>query len=124
MEFTNDMEYIDSRDILERIEELEDLLEDALAEEELEEWELHELECLRTIEAEWGDPRSFRDGITLINEGFWVEYVRELAWDLGLVNDKDYQWPYNHINWDEAAEELLIDYQEVDFDGVTYYARE
>ena len=32
-------------------------------------------------------------------------------------------WPNNHLDWKAAAEELQLDYTEVDFDGVTYWTR-
>ena len=125
MEITNDMDYISSQDILERIEELEDFLEETWYDGEqvntLDDWELHELLCLKSIVEEWGDPGSLRDGVTFINEGYWLEYVQEFVTEIGDISSDDIdRWPFSHINWDEAAEELLIDYQEVDFDGVTY----
>ena len=41
---------------------------------------------------------------------------------LRLVN-ADAAWPANHIDWEAAADALLIDYTEVDFAGETYYIR-
>jgi len=124
---SNSMDYIDSRDVLERIEELEDELENldpeasGLDVEEIEE----ELELLNSLKDEWGDDESFEWGIQFIHEDYFEDYARELAWELGYItNDKEWQWPYSHINWSAAAEELKIDYQEIDFDGVTYYGRE
>lgn len=59
---------------------------------------------------------------TLIHEDDWLDYVRELAEDIGAI-DRKATWPLNHIDWAAAAEELKADYMTVDFDGVTYYMR-
>jgi hypothetical protein len=32
-------------------------------------------------------------------------------------------WPLNHIDWEAAAEELKNDYTSAEFDGVTYWVR-
>ena len=124
---SNSMDYIDSRDVLERIEELEDELENldpeasGLDVEEIEE----ELELLNSLKDEWGDDQSFEFGVFLIKDNCFEDYAREFAFDVGyLTTDNEWQWPYSHINWSAAAEELKIDYQEIDFDGVTYYGRE
>ena len=65
---------------------------------------------------------DWEHGETLIRESYWVEYVQQLAEDIGSVSS-DAAWPYNHIDWEAAADELLIDYTTLDFDGETYYMR-
>lgn len=60
--------------------------------------------------------------LTLIRDLHFEDYAENLAEELGYM-DRNTTWPYNHINWGEAADELLIDYTSTDFDGVTYYYR-
>src|SRR3990167_2818967 len=95
-EITNSEDIIDSRDVLARIEYLEE-------------------------EAE-GYASDWIYGAALIRETHFVEYAQELAEDIGTVKS-DAEWPLRHIDWDAAAEELKQDYTEVDFDGVTYLVR-
>lgn len=48
--------------------------------------------------------------------------AQELADDIGAI-DSNAKWPLNHIDWEAAAEELKMDYTEVNFNGTTYYIR-
>jgi hypothetical protein len=82
------------------------------------------------------DPRN---GITMVPQSDWVEHVKELIADtsislgelfmttdyMGRKIDLSNEWPYRHvtIDYEAAAEELLSDYHEVEFEGTTYYVR-
>lgn len=147
----------DSRDLIERLEELEsersDLeqeLEDrqeaheaavkagdttaALAAggevqkaaDDINEWDddnLDELEVLREANEQGEDyVPDWRHGATLIAERYFTEYAMELAHDIGAV-EADERWPYNHIDWESAAAELLYDYTRFDIGGETYLVR-
>ena len=57
-----------------------------------------------------------------IAEYDFEDYARELAEDIGAVND-DNQWPLTHIDWKSASEELEMDYSSIDLDGTTYLFR-
>jgi hypothetical protein len=61
-------------------------------------------------------------GETLIRDSYFEEYAQELAEDLGYLQ-KNVSWPYDCINWEQAARELQQDYTSADFDGVTYWLR-
>lgn len=37
--------------------------------------------------------------------------------------NKENRWPNNHIDWEAAADELKNDYTRIDFDGVDYWIR-
>ena len=53
-------------------------------------------------------------------------YFEEYAQELAEdigATDKEQRWPLNHIDWNAAAEELQGDYTSVEFDGVTYWIR-
>ena len=121
---------IDSRDIIERIAELEEereALDDGEHAEALAEWdegdEGQELRALKALaeEAEDYSP-DWKYGEALIRDSYFREYAEQLAEDIGAV-DRNASWPCNCIDWDEAARQLKQDYTSVDFDGVEYWVR-
>lgn len=136
--FSNSSEVIDSRDVIERIEELTDLrtawqedhnLAD-YAGDSLEEWaewneseDGEELQALEKLaeEAE-GYAEDWKYGETLIRDSHFEDYARQLAEDCGMVPD-GLKWPLSCIDWEEAADELKMDYTSIDYDGVTYWIR-
>lgn len=115
---SNRNDVIDSRDIIERIEELDELREEGQADDD----DLAELEGLRELAEECAGSPDWEHGETLIRATYWVEYAQQLADDCGMV-PSGLGWPVRHIDWEAAAEELRIDYSEVDYDGVPYYIR-
>lgn len=139
-EISNSDNVIDSRDVIARIDELESGLQsdwetdgERLQGEmgpTFDDWlvsqdsdDAQELKILRALQDEAeGYASDWRYGATLINESYFEDYARELADDIGATK-KDQGWPYNHIDWEAAADELLGDYTEVSFDGTTYYVR-
>lgn len=116
---------IDSRDVINRIEELENMRDDDEAEVGLDEDEVEELDALTDLAAVASNcADDWEYGEELISESYFVEYAQELA--ASITHDREditSSWPYNHIDWDEAAEELKQDYSEVEFDRQTYYIR-
>lgn len=129
------MEYLDTRDLQERLEELEgertDLQEavnDAegeeekqTAHEELDVWEgdnLEELEALRELKDEVSE---WDDGNTLVPKDDWLDYVEEMLKDCGDL-PRNLPW-YIEIDWEKTAENIEQDYGTVDYLGTTYYYR-
>lgn len=120
---------IDSRDIQERIDELQEIadeIEDANGELEegeepstMDEEDRDELDALIAFKEEVNSS-EWESGIGFIRESYFEDYAREYAQDIGAIED-DAHWPATHINWEEAAEELLIDYSSAELDGDTYY---
>ena len=47
------------------------------------------------------------------------EYAEFYANDLGPTEG----WPYDHIDWEKAADSLRVDYKQVAIRGETYYVR-
>ena len=134
---SNHDDIIDSRDIIERIEELEsehsyllggavgpdDLGDDARA--EFIAWEDEygaELDTLRKLADDASGSPDWEWGETLIRDSYFEDYTQELAEDIGAVKH-DASWPNNCIDWGQAARELKTDYFCVDFDGVEYWIR-
>ena len=136
-EINNFADILDSRDIIERIEELEgeqsDLLDGMTCPEDLPEeereafqaWEDEngeELDDLRKLAEQGEDSPDWEYGETLIRDSYFQGYAEELADDIGAI-DRNAKWPLTCIDWERASRELQSDYFSVDFAGVTYWIR-
>ena len=128
---------IDSRDIQERIDELQsefdslvDEYEDVDGEEDAGEDLLNWLEengdefvTLLEVKEEVEQYTSeWDDGAFMIADNHFEDYAQELAEDTGAI-DRNAKWPLTHIDWDAAAEELKCDYSEVTIAGKSYWIR-
>jgi hypothetical protein len=107
---------------MDRKNELIDLRDDE--DHEFQGHEELELEELEQLEADLGCTleAAYQNGAIFIDEDYFVEYAKELAYDIGVVSD-DLEWPNTFIDWDAAADALKVDYTEVEFDGNTYLVR-
>lgn len=133
-EITNSEDVLDCRDIIARVEHLEELEQpgpvdlgpedNAQAQDDL----FAELRSLRAFLAEmkgYGGDEEWRGDwypVTLIRDSHWETYTQEFAEEVGAVN-ADATWPHTCIDWDKAARELRMDYTSAEFDGVTYWFR-
>lgn len=137
---SNYEDVIDSREVIARIEELEgerdewvasdpDVLDtgDKIEADEII-WateypeDAAELEALQSLaeEAE-GYAADWQYGEALIRYSYFTEYVMEMLRDRGELPSET-PW-YIAIDEDATAENIKIDYTEVDFNGVSYYIR-
>jgi predicted nuclease with TOPRIM domain len=106
----------DSDDELEEAKEALEKAEDALANfDDDHERLIADLQDASEEISEWSD------GATLILDTYWVEYVQEMCEDVGYIS-KDFPW-WIEIDWEKTAENVKMDYTEVEIDGNTYYAR-
>jgi hypothetical protein len=112
---------IDSRSVIERIAYLEDALD--VPEEDRDEDEAEELAALRELAEEGTGVEDWQHGATLINESYFTEYARLYASDIHGSAVDDAAWPFSHIDWDEAADDLRSDYTAIEWRGVTFYVR-
>lgn len=130
-DINNSEDILDVRDIIARVEELEDAIEAYT--EKMDDWQAHaddeaELEVLRSLLAGLrgnGGDEQWRGAwypITLIRDSYFTEYAQEFADDCGYTQ-RGASWPYTCIDWEQAARELRMDYSSVEFDGVTYWYR-
>jgi antirestriction protein len=111
----------DSREIIDRIADLEATLEDVTGDEAID--AADELAILETIQAEGSaSVADWRYGETFIPNADFTEYAQQLAEDIGAVN-AEATWPNNYIDWDAAADALRMDYTAFTFDGIDYLAR-
>ena len=80
--------------------------------------ELDEFDALIEFIDYMGEDEA-ENGIDCIRDTHFTEYVRD---ESEYYQDYDTEaWPFRHIDWDAAAEELKTDYFHVDFDGVDYW---
>jgi uncharacterized protein (UPF0335 family) len=134
----NTNKVIDSRDVIDRIEELENEQSDLvqqLSDGEITEAEMiafdedkgRELDALRELTAEAESSPDWIHGEQLIRASYFVQYITELindCYDLPKELTSG-DWPYRHItiDFEAAAKEAEQDYNSVDFDGVEYLIR-
>jgi vacuolar-type H+-ATPase subunit E/Vma4 len=104
-----------------------EMASEALAETEsaLADWEAdygEELAALEALADEGENAASdWRHGATLIRDSYFTEYCQELVSDIG---DMPREIPgYIVIDWEATADNLRVDYTEVEFDGETYLIR-
>lgn len=130
MTISNTDDVIDSRDVIERIEELQGERDsfELDGEENPEAWavqnpdDAEELRVLEALAEECEDYASdWRHGETLVRESYWEDYVQELLEDIGdIPRDLPH---YLVIDWEATARNIAYDYTIVDFGGVDYYIR-
>lgn len=126
-------EIFDSREVEERIEELEgDLADELDIEDDDAKAAALALKCLSEEYDEYVELTKFRDevdsrewshGLTFISDGrAFVNYAQELVTDIGdLPNGIP---NYIVIDWEATAENIKQDYSEVEFQGTTYLYRD
>jgi len=145
---SNADDVIDSRDVIERLEELEaereslaEAVEEYVIGEEEDDEELQRIKDARQELAEWeesyadelrdlkalaeeaeGYAEGWHHGEQLIRDSYFTEYAQELAEDIGAI-DRKAEWPNTCSDWEQAASELRMDYTAVEFGGVTYWIR-
>lgn len=104
-------------------EEIEDIKRDIGArKDQIEEIQEELTPLLKLQEEAQGYCPDWRYGATLIRDDYFEEYAEELAEDIGAI-DRNATWPLNHIDWEAAANELKLDYTEIDYDGQSYWIR-
>ena len=114
---SNRDDIIDSRDVIDRLDELREL------EDELSSDEIRELAALEELNADGEDyAGDWEHGVPMVRQSHFAEYAQDLAECLGLLENAN-NWPLTCFDWERAARELQYDYTAIDFDGVTYYVR-
>jgi hypothetical protein len=129
-EIDNSADVLDSRDIIARIEELQnerDCLIEADEEAGIENpgagfMNGEELATLEAVAKEGADYASdWEYGAALIRDSYFTEYAQELLEDCGdLPRDLP---AYIAIDWDATARNIQADYTSIEFDGITYWIR-
>jgi hypothetical protein len=81
-----------------------------------------ELIALRALAEEADGASDWAHGEALIRDSYFEDYARDLHEDIN-GRDAGKGWPFDCIDWEEAADALKQDYSSVDYDGVTYWIR-
>lgn len=130
-------DWFDTRDIEERLREIEDVeIEIERGDEEDEEsfiermreedsYLADEYQTLRNLQDEGRaayNEVNWDGGITMVKDDHFPDYAEEYAREIGAI-DREHGWPHQHIDWEAAAEELLIDYTSIEINGTTYWGR-
>jgi hypothetical protein len=121
IQIDNTSDLIDSREVISRILHLECnvIAEIPLSEEETA--ELYNLKVLTEQCEQYCEDWEF--GVTLVRDSYFENYARDMAEDIHGDALRDSSWPFCHIDWEEAANQLKIDYTLVFYAGVDYWVR-
>lgn len=79
------------------------------------------IEEIDGIESEVGN--EFDYGCTLIPESDFTKYCEDLVQDVGDLPKGIPSYIRNNIDWDGVAEDLKVDYSELQYEGETYLYR-
>lgn len=109
----DDVEILDSRDILARVDELRGC---CVGKEEAEEFR----DLLKICEQGEGFP-GWLHGAFFIRDDYFPEYAKELAEDIGMVSGEGSMDTY--IDWNQVAEDWKSDYGDLEINGETYWGR-
>lgn len=121
----------DVRDVFERLDYLNDILEDATEEQAetsglSDEWSerVKISTFLDDVRRHGGDAQYNGDWYPafFVADSHFTDYAREFADDVGAVN-RDLEWPYTCIDWEKAAQELQTDYSSINIDGADFWYR-
>ena len=148
-EITNTQDIIDSRDVIERIDEIEnsfpdtcehcgeglDSLDDFIEFKfdfvcqdckqplDFDQDDVDELKALKDLAEQCeGYSPDWKYGAALIHDDYFLEYAQELAEDIGAI-DPNATWPTYHIDWEAAADALKMDYIRIQFGDNDYWIR-
>lgn len=110
---TNEMDAIDSMDILCRIEEIEA--------SDCENESLEELENLRSVIKMVGACVGLEYSELLIHADYFTGHCRVICEEDGTIPNDLPDYIARHICWDSVADDIKADYATIDFDGVIYY---
>lgn len=140
-EISNSDDVIDSRDVIKRIEKLQCDVEaefvetlpegkkDDYTEDEFNEWlkrednscEADEYRSLIALQNEAEGDCDWTDGAALIRDSYFVDHLQQECEDCEYISEDLPSWI--EIDWEKTAENVKVDYTEVDFDGVAYFVR-
>lgn len=94
-------------------------------EEEIQSWkedwldEIVEITDIEKLEDEVGS--EFEYGVTLIEEDEFEDYCRDLIEECGYISKDFPSWI--EVDWSKTADNMRVDYSEVEYQGETYLCR-
>lgn len=132
----NPGDIFDSRDVIERVQELRDEFMSNAGGDDPDEYTMSEddwalglgtdgaaeMVALIQFVNEAESVEGWEYGVTFIADGYFASYTEQFAEDIGAI-DEHQRWPACHIDWDAAAADLQQDYTDVQVNGSRYWAR-
>ena len=120
--FSKHDDVINSHEVIERIEELREELDETPTPASKDEL-YAELRALEKLDSDGRNAsEDWEYGETLVNDDYFVTYAQEFAEEIGAVGSSA-SWPEYCIDWNWAARELQMDYTPIEFDGQTFWVR-
>lgn len=134
--------YFNSRDVIDRIEDLRQEWIDATDTDETgdefidpmdlvmseDDWAhglgtdgAAEMVALLAVKAEGRNFEDWEHGLTFVSDYHFKDYARSMAEDCGMIDPESSM--ANYIDWDAWARDVRMDYSSVEIAGVTYWAR-
>lgn len=121
-ELDNTADTIDSRQVIARIEELQDIRDDAG--NGIGVWEngdQEELDMLSRLSGSGSTVSGWESGVTLVRDTYFRDYIRDLCHDYQADTLRAASSAGLVIDWDATARDLQTEYTSVEWDGITYY---
>lgn len=114
---------IDSREVIKRIAQLNSNCRYHIDElDEDDAFELAELEAFEKEAIEQGcGEAEWLHGAHFINDNYFVRYIQEMLQDDGTLT-RDLPW-YVKVDWEETADNLKIDYSEINMGPSSFWVR-
>lgn len=117
---------LDSREIIERIEELETFATDDSGEIDTEifnDYEAVEYAALISLRDAADSLPDWEYGVTLIHENYFTAAMKDDVIECGYLPNGLPRWIADNIDWEGVADALKADYTDFEFRGATYWAR-
>lgn len=117
----NNQEQIDSRHVIELIEDLEqEVTDDTITRDDM-----RDLDTLRALASKGEDyAEDWEYGASLIRFDYFTTYIKDFVSETsGEALENMPEFLRDAIDWEFVAESLMDDYTEFDYEGVTYYTR-
>lgn len=117
----NNQEQIDSRHVIELIEDLEqEVTDDTITRDDM-----RDLDTLRALASKGEDyAEDWEYGASLIRFDYFTTYIKDFVSETsGEALENMPEFLRDAIDWEVVAESMMDDYTEFDYEGVTYYTR-
>ena len=116
------MEYLDCRDLAKELEALQEQYNDDPQNFDKDDFE--RLENLKKLNNDINGGLEGTEEEGLIPEQEWKDYCKQFAEDCGYLSYSKNKNPLlDYVDWNRWAEDFKANYEELEFEGVTYFHR-
>jgi hypothetical protein len=117
-EITAQDDRIDSRDVIDRFNELSYADDNDFIDAD----EKAELQSLAKLMLIGMDFNEWDSGMVLVNEGHFTEYAKEFRQECNHeLFESMPDWVKDNLDWDEIAEDMLSDFTVIEWEGKIFY---